>query len=248
MRKEILILIIILTTVIKLNYAQSNYTEVQIQSTDELTITGNLYLEHQEDAPFIILFHQARFSRGEYIETAPKFNTLGYNCLSIDQRSGKEVNNIQNKTNIEATKKGLKTEYLDAMPDLEAAINYVTSNYNPEKLIILGSSYSASLSIILASKYPDKIDAAIVFSPGEYFLFEDKKIEDFAANIKIPVFITSAKSEVTQWKGIIKNIPENYQNSFKPQVDGIHGSRALWEKVEGNETYWTAIKEFLSKL
>jgi len=231
-----------------ISIAQSSKKEITFKSSDELTITADLYLTSDNSAPFIILFHQAGYSRGEYIETAPKFNELGYNCLAIDQRSGRVVNDVINKTNAEAKDKYMKTAYTDAIPDLEAAINYIKEKYNPKKLIILGSSYSSTLSIILASKYPDKINAALAFSPGEYFRFEDKKIEEFASNIKIPMFITSARDEESMWKGIYEKIPEEYRNSYIPKVEGIHGSRALWKVQEGNEGYWEAVKEFLNKL
>lgn len=228
--------------------AQTNKKEVNFTTADDLTVTADLYLISDNSAPFIILFHQAGYSRGEYLETAPKFNNLGYNCLAVDQRSGREVNQVVNKTNAEAKDKYMKTAYTDAMPDLEAAINYVKEKYNPKKLIILGSSYSSTLSIILASKYPEKIDAALAFSPGEYFLFENKKIEEFAVDIKIPIFITSAKDEEFMWKDIYNKIPAEYRNSYVPEVSGIHGSRALWKTQEGNEGYWNAVKEFLEKL
>ncbi|PLX12133.1 MAG: alpha/beta hydrolase [Marinilabiliales bacterium] len=248
MKKNYYIVIAVLLFSCNLALAQNNKKEIQFNSLDNLSVTGDLYLISEEDTPFILLFHQAGFSRGEYIETAIEFNNLGYNCLAIDQRSGNEVNGILNKTKQEAKKKGLKTEYPDAIPDLEAAINYVIKNYNPEKLIILGSSYSATLSIVLASKYPDKIDAALAFSPGEYFLYENSKIEEFASKIKIPVFITSAKNEESYWKEIYNKIPVDFKTSYLPDVEGIHGSRALWKTQEGQEDYWNAVIEFLNKL
>ncbi len=246
MKKSLLFLATILLSVTI--HAQAEKKEIKFNSSDNITITGDLYLTSNLSAPFIILFHQAGYSRGEYIETAPKLNKLGFNCLAIDQRSGKGVNDIPNETNMEASKKGLSTKYPDAMPDLEAAIKYVEENYKPKKLIILGSSYSSSLSLVLAAKYPDKIDAALAFSPGEYFLFEDKKMEEYASKIKIPVFLTSAKSEEHMWKSIFEKIPEAYSTGYLPEVEGIHGSRALWEKIEGNEGYWEAVKGFLNKL
>ena len=75
-------------------------------SSDGLTVTADLYLK-DKSYPFIILFHQANFSRGEYQETAPKLMKLGYNCLAVDLRSGKEVNFIKNETAAKAHEKNL---------------------------------------------------------------------------------------------------------------------------------------------
>ncbi len=44
---------------------------------DGLPITVDLYIPHPNDAPFIVLLHQAGYSRGEYIEIAPKLNKMG---------------------------------------------------------------------------------------------------------------------------------------------------------------------------
>ena len=98
---------------------------VEFPSTDQLVITGDLYMAHEETAPFIVLFHQAGFSRGEYSELAPKLNNLGFNCLAIDQRSGEGVNGIKNETAARAKLKDLPQTYLDAMIDLEAAVEFV---------------------------------------------------------------------------------------------------------------------------
>jgi len=226
---------------------ETTKTEISFNSTDGITVYGDLYLIGDKEAPFIILFHQAGYSRGEYIETAPKFNKLGYNCLAIDARSGKTVNEVDNKTAAQAKEKGLETKYPDAMPDLEAAIKYVKEEHKPEDIVLIGSSYSSCLAIILASNTLG-ISSVLAFSPGEYFTYKGKKIQDYAKEVRCPVFITSAKSEITRWEKIFANLPETLAFSFKPSVQGKHGSRALWEKNVGHETYWEAVEEFLKQL
>ncbi|MCK5453881.1 MAG: hypothetical protein KAJ16_05940, partial [Calditrichia bacterium] len=71
---------------------------ITFPSQDGLPITADLYIVHGKEAPFILLFHQAGFSRGEYLNIAPVLNELGFNAMAIDQRSGKEVNGIVNET------------------------------------------------------------------------------------------------------------------------------------------------------
>jgi hypothetical protein len=48
---------------------------ITFQAADGLTATGDLYLTGDKAAPFILLFHQADYSRGEYRQIAPKLNT-----------------------------------------------------------------------------------------------------------------------------------------------------------------------------
>lgn len=217
-------------------------------AADGLTITGDLYThQNKENIPFIILFHQAGYSRGEYNNSADKFLELGYNCLAIDQRSGSEVNGVINKTHKLAVDKGLPTEYTDAMPDLEAAINYVKDSLKPEKLFILGSSYSSVLSLIIAAQNPDAVDAVLAFSPGEYFEYKGTSIIEYAKEISVPVFITSAKSEYNNWKAIFEAIPGNNKVKYIPEIESIHGSSALWKTTEGSEDCWKAVEQFLEE-
>jgi len=60
---------------------------IEFPSKDGLMITADSY-EMLPGKGFILLCHQADFSRGEYTETAKRLNEMGYNCLAIDQRSG----------------------------------------------------------------------------------------------------------------------------------------------------------------
>ena len=223
-------------------------TTVTFPTTDNLTVTADLYWTGDANAAFILLFHQADYSRGEYLEIAPKLNALGYNCLAIDQRSGGGVNDIINETYKAAKAAGLPTSYTDAYADLQSALSYVESTYAPRKLIVWGSSYSSSLALILASQHPDEIAAVLAFSPGEYFKLDGKKVADYAANITQPAFITSAKSEGKSWRGIADQIKSAGSVFFVPEGNGRHGSSALFEKTANSAEYWTAVEQFLASL
>jgi len=226
-----------------LNYAQKT---IEYPSKDGLKITADLYEALNSDT-FILLFHQAGWSRGEYKETAPKLNGLGYSCLAIDQRSGGKVNNVTNKTVQRAKEEGKKTEFIDAFQDIEATISYVKKTYNPKKIIIWGSSYSSSLVLKYAGDYPSNVNAVLSFSPGEYF-GKDNFIKNSASNIKVPTFITSAKSEKDSWAAIYNAIPTSTKVSYLPTTKGNHGARALWGKFSDSDGYWKAVKSFLSTL
>ncbi|MCF6240568.1 MAG: lysophospholipase, partial [Bacteroidales bacterium] len=176
---------------------------ISFTASDSVKISADLYAPHDKSAPFIIFFHQAGWSRGEYVEIAPWINTLGFNAMAIDQRSGNEVNNIKNQTKADANKKGKGTKYLDAIPDILEAIYYVKKNFPKAKIIIWGSSYSSALVLKIAGDYPDLISGVLAFSPAEYF-GRFGKLKDYitqsAKNIQVPVFITSAQNEAGKWK------------------------------------------------
>lgn len=224
---------------------------IKFKATDGLEVTGELYMSHEKTAPFILLFHQAGWSRGEYMEIAPKLNKMGFNCLAVDLRSGGAVNGIKNLTNQNAKDAGKGTSYIDAIADMLGAINYVKENYAQGKLIIWGSSYSSALALKLAGDHNDIIDAVLAFAPGEYFSNQGKSktyITTGAKNITQPVFITSAKNEKDKWWGIYQAIPAGNKTYYLPQTTGNHGSRALWEKFPDNSGYWEAVTKFLDSL
>ena len=224
------------------------FKTITFPSADGLEISADLYLKYPHDAPFIILFHQAGYSRGEYRDIALKLTEIGFNALAVDLRSGNEVNNVVNETARRAAEKNLPTSYLDALPDMEAAIKYVKDNYSNRQVIIWGSSYSAALVLKIAGDSPDLVAGVIAFSPGEYFERSGKSatfIQESAKHIQIPVFITSAKNEKDRWWSIYQAIPGKKKLYFLPQSDGIHGSRVLWDSNPDHEEYWTAMIKFL---
>lgn len=223
-------------------------SKVTFEAEDGVQVTADLYLTSEEQAPFIILFHQARYSRGEYGEIAPKLNALGFNCMATDQRSGDSFRGVLNETHCVAVEKELPVGYPDAYPDLLAALNYVNANYKPEKLIIWGSSYSSSLALIMAAQHKERVDAVLAFSPGEYFKFEDKLVADFAAEIEQPVFITSAEPEAVNWRDMAKQIPSSQAAFFIPKDRGVHGSSALLEETVNHQEYWDAVTAFLKSI
>lgn len=226
--------------------------EMTFKSTDGVQITGNLMNPHPATAPFIILCHQAGWSRGEYSEIIPKLVKRGYNCLAIDQRSGGRVNGVENKTALDASRQMKQTRYVDAIPDIKAAINQVRKeNLATGKLILWGSSYSAALTLVVGAEKQETLSGLLAFSPGEYFTSMGKSntyIKEAAAQLSIPVFITSARNEEKNWKTIYEAIPAEGKQSFVPETLGNHGSRALWNEFSDSRFYWKAVDEFLASI
>ncbi|MGQ9846392.1 MAG: alpha/beta hydrolase [Bacteroidales bacterium] len=218
---------------------------VTFYASDGLPVTASFY-EKDASMPYMILLHQAGYSRGEYKETATRFTNLGYNCLAVDLRSGDQVNFVQNETAKEAKKRKLSTEYLDAKKDIEAAINYA---YEKSKMpvILVGSSYSASLALLIA-KGNQKVKAVIAFSPGEYF-GPNYKVQPQLKNYDKPVFIACTQREYPYVNELAKFIPDNNKTIFKPQEgQGEHGSKCLWTSSANNKEYWLGILMFFNKI
>jgi dienelactone hydrolase len=225
-----------------MGYSQQTVT---FQSSDGLKVTADLY-QQDKSYPYIILYHQANYSRGEYIETAPKLLKLGYNCLAVDLRSGKEVNFIQNATAAKAIEMKLPTDYLDAEKDMLAAIAYVKKISN-DKIVLFGSSYSASLALKIAKSNPS-IKAVVAFSPGEYFQ-PKLTLKNEISKLNLPVFIGSTTQEHPFIKDMLSGVSDNMITWYVPtKAPGAHGSSALWQSTPGNDECWLTLLMFFKNI
>ncbi len=218
-----------------------NFETLQFRSKDGLLITADYYSVEQSKN-LILLCHRSHCNRGEYRETAPKLNKLGFACLAIDQRSGMNIFGVINETSTLAKKKGLATGYLDAKQDIEAAVNYAYERNGNKPIIIFGSSYSASLALLVSTE-TDKIKAVIAFSPGEYL--KGVKLAEKIRSLKQTTFVTGARKEINEAGKVLRFVNPKNITVFRPKAEGFHGSKTLWESVKGHETFWEALKQFL---
>lgn len=235
----VLRLLALLTTLITLPAAALE--TVQFPSGDGLPITADLYRPDSAPRAALLLFHMAGSSRGEYRDIAPRLAELGYLAVAIDLRSGGGFAGVVNET---AAAAGPDPGYEAAIPDIEAALGWARANLEVERIGVVGSSYSASLVLVLAGRDPDFADAVMAFSPGEYFS-DRRYVRTAAVGVTVPVFITSAKGETGNWKPIIDAIPGPGKVGFKPPVAGRHGARALVADTSG--AYWNALDAFLAR-
>jgi dienelactone hydrolase len=224
---------------------------VTFPSEDGLLITADIHAPYNNgEAPIIVLFHQAGWSRGEYAEIAPWLNTLGYNCMAVDQRSGETVRGIENETALRAAQGNRPAAYIDALPDIKAALTWARRHYGKGGVIAWGSSYSAALALKVAGDSPGLVDGVLAFSPGEYFERAGKTatwIQESARHIAVPVFITSSRKEADKWTAMFAAIESGSKASFVPVTEGRHGSRALWEKYPDSDSYRDAVQAFLER-
>jgi len=225
-------------------------TKITFKSGDGITVSADLYMPHKKEALFLVLCHRSGWSRGEYKEIAPWLNSLGYNCLAIDQRAGGKINMVDNETLMEAAKNGKDTGYPDAEQDIVAAIEYAKKKYARGKIILMGSSYSSSLAIIIAAKKPDLVDGVVSFSPGEYFReygLPGDHVRNHAAKVSVPVFISAMSSERFGAQQLFDAVPGGNKQLFVPENGGRHGAESLWESNPLHEEYRRALQDFLAK-
>jgi dienelactone hydrolase len=220
---------------------------VHFPAPDGVTVTADVYAPHPASAPFIVLFHQAGYSRGEYRTIAPRLNQLGFNAMAVDARSGHEAQGVGNETAASACTLGKPTTFVDATADLKAAVAHART-LATGKLLVWGSSYSSSLVLVLGPEL--RADGVLAFSPGEYFDDLGKSgswVTDSAKRLAVPVFIASARGEAAGWAPIAAAIDRVKPTTFVPTTEGHHGSSALWPTQPDNQAYWTALAGFLKR-
>jgi len=243
MKKYFFLLCFFVALVVPNIATAQNQKKITFLSTDNAIVTADLYLVN-DSLPYMILCHQAGSSRGEYKETARKFCRLGYNCIAVDLRSGKESNGEINETANLAEAKRLPTDFMSSEKDILGAINYAY-NQNGKRVVLVGSSFSASLALMIAVSN-DKVKAVLAFSPGEYI----KNVNVAAAVKKLdkPVFIASTRDEAPKVSTLAKDIISKHKIVFTPATEGEHGSKALWTVDPSYHEYWLAILMFMRQV
>ena len=228
------------------SHADDGFRSVDFETAGGIRARADVYDSAPPSATWIVLFHQAGWSRGEYREIVPALVKAGYRVMAVDQRSGRAVNGVTNETHQRAVKKKLSTEYLDAYADLEAALRYARKELGARRVVVWGSSYSASLVLRLAAEHTDDVHAVMSFSPGEYFKRQGADyVRSFAARVRQPLFVTSSKEERSQVEPIFNASPSDKKILFTPASRGQHGSRALWSRWPDDDVYWAAVNGFL---
>jgi dienelactone hydrolase len=235
--------VVVVATVISVVEAQQPVT---LTATDGVKVFGTYSEAKNQAAPVILLFHQAESNRYEYASIAPRLVAAGFNVLAIDQRSGDSMWDHKNET---VVKLGKSTDYPDALLDMKAALAWARAKDRRRKVILWGSSYSASLVFVLAADSPSGASGILAFSPAEYFA-DKHMIRDAAAKIQVPVFVTSAADpdEIAAAKAIVAAVPFDKKVQYVPTV-GVHGSSTLRDdrNPKGAPANWEAVMAFLNQ-
>ena len=219
--------------------------QITFLSEDSLSITADLY-EQDMDFPYVVFFHQAGSSRGEYREIAPRFLKMGYNALVVDLRSGKESNYVQNQTAAKASELNLAREMINAQQDIRAAVHYAQKLGNNQAVTVFGSSYSASLVLEEAAN-DSLISAVIAFSPGEYF--QGHSVKDSIEGLSIPYFVSGSQPEKDYIYELLSKTNSPRGIIFIPETGaGKHGASSLWSGNENSSEYWLALVMFIRSL
>lgn len=218
-----------------------------LRAADGVTVYARVY-EAAPNAAVVLLFHQAGSNKSEYDTIAPRLEKLGYDVLAIDQRSGGDLYPPGNETVAHLGKNA--ASYMEAVPDMEAAIEWARRVHPHSPVYLWGSSYSAGLVFVIAASHPRGVKAILAFSPGEY-LPDKNLVHQSARKVRVPVFIDSAADpqEIANARSILAAVPVKQKVQYVPTA-GVHGSSTLRtdKDPDGAAANWTAVTAFLKSL
>lgn len=233
------------------------YEKVIFQSKDGFEITADLY-HSNKSAPSIVLFHQSASSRGEFRGIAPRLQKMGFNCLAVDLRWGKQDfwSKIPNETAERYGTPKIIDNYendqayqLDkvwpiiwkAYDDMEVSLTYLKDNGYHGRTLVLGSSFSAMLVFKLAAN-GHSVDGIAAFSPGEYHPSQDTLLSSWAAKVKVPVYLSAGKKEVEMVRSVENMLPDGAEVTIH-HSEGRHGASVLL----ANEDDWPPLLNYLNQ-
>jgi len=210
---------------------------------DKTRVYASYYRAMNNNSKIALLFHQAGSNRMEYEPLLSTMHIAGFDTLTVDQRSGDTRWGADNMT---VKRLGKSAEYAEAYQDLEAALEYAVKR-KYKTIVVVGSSYSASLAIVLASKNPGKIDAVAAFSPGEYF--PDKNwIKTSAENLRMPLYVTGATNEKQRVEEVLVKTAGNDVTYYRP-LNSVHGASTCRQDMnpEGYKDNLASFSAFIDR-
>lgn len=216
---------------------------VSFKASDGLEITADFYDTYATTNKYMLMFHQAEYSRAEYQQIASRIIKLDINCIAVDLRYGNEVNYVNNETAMSAKVKDLPHTMLDCEKDILAAIDYVYSLDSTAQIFLMGSSFSASLCLKVA-KDKENFAAVIAYSPGEFF--NEFVVGDYIKGLTTPTYVACTRSEYEYVSKLVSGITSSKRVLFKPtSTEGEHGAKTLWWTSKANEDCWLSLLFFL---
>jgi len=239
------ILLIVLFIISGTFFPGNAQKKITFPAVDSLRVTADFY-KGDSAAPFLLLFHEEGSSRGEFREIAPRLVKMGYNCLAVDLRKGRESNYVSNETARRAAALSPPPKAYDCLKDIRGAVRYA-SGISGKPVVLLGSSFSASLCLLDAAK-DSMVSAVAAFSPGEFFR-PFLTVRDSLQAITVPVFIAGSKQEYPYLTELSSKIPPAHVTIFVPtRHNGKHGTSSLLSSDPASGDYWLSLLMFFRNI
>ncbi|MCC7012821.1 MAG: alpha/beta hydrolase [Planctomycetes bacterium] len=223
------------------------------RASGALLLTADYYApKATAKGPMIVALHMEGSSRGEYAKSAAEFVLFGCTVLAVDLRAGKEHAGVVNKTAAAySAKNGKPATLAESYDDIAEAVKWARELRPEAKLLLLGSSSSATLALAYAARVPAGVDAVIAISPSESI--EGWSVAAEVRNIKVPTLVMcgSEPEERPKATRFFNGIDKKLRASFfpPPELALPHGAPLLWSDDETvRHRVWSPVHKALAPL
>ncbi len=208
---------------------------------------AQLYTPNTDSRWLVAQFHQAGSNAAEFAGIAPRVALLEFDVLAVDLRSG---GRLWDSDNVTAARFETPQPYESAYQDMEAALDWAAAQGKYSRVIVWGSSYSASLSLRLVSR--PEVAGMILSSPGEYF--PGTSVAGWAKSVdRFPVLITAAPDEAggdaASLLAAMPTPPGPAPHRLVHHKGGIHGASTVDpDRCDAADRYWSDVRGYLELL
>lgn len=221
-----------------------------LRSSDGVSVPAWWFATPADAGTVIALFHQGGASgRAEYDPIVPRLREAGHRVLVIDQRRGGTTFDGVNE--LASTFDPETTSYCDALPDLEAALDFALDQAGGAGVVLWGSSYSAALAIVLGHRRSDDVVGIVALSPASGEPMDGCRPDDVAESLTVPLLVGRPAGEM-EIESVASQLERFHAAGHRTFVadPGRHGSSMLVEERVGAdvEAAWTVVLDFLGSL
>jgi Tol biopolymer transport system component len=230
--------------------------QVTFKAKDNTTVSASIfYTDDRPDRnkPVILLFHMVR-SNGlaEYQYIIPFLLDMGYNLMVTDHRAGSGKEHGGENRTAKALASSDKELYCEALPDVQAALDYAVQNGYSGKRILWGSGLSAALVLQVAANQRDKVAGVLAFAPAQGELVSTcEPNEALLARLKLPIAVFRAETEMSQPRREEQaQLFTKFNIPYFVVPGNQHGSSVLDAARNSSSTdpAWLYVKSFLKNL
>lgn len=226
---------------------------ILLTTQDGVKIAANLYFV-EKPTEWLILSHMMPATKESWQDFAKIAQEKGYESIAIDLR-GHGESRLRAQTNADLTQTNAEelnfldfsnTEHQKSILDIQAAVDYLIKERKatPEKIIFIGASIGANLSLQYIIEHPE-YKTAILPSPG--LNYRGIKTEPMAKKLQTGqnVFFISAIDDGNNAKEnqeLFDLTPNNVNKKIQIYKTGGHGTNILKNQPELTNLIFNFIK------
>lgn len=223
--------------------------EWRVQAADRVEVVADFEAAPGvTSGPIVVLLHQGGGdARGEYASHQERLHRLGYSTLSVDlRRGGSDRFGSENRT-VAGLPDGAEYDYCDPLLDIEAILAELGTRQPNRPIVLWGSSFSAALAVITASRHPSQVSAVLAFSPASGPPMGACQPDPYLSQLTRPWLIARPSRELQlpsaarQWRAA------QAAGAWTLTGNGPHGSSLLVEERGGTDSQalWQQVNRFL---